>query len=114
MTTTDESTFDIGIACSLTADERVERGGSWEELLREAEEVVELAAGYALRFANLDDWIARAAHQIVAERKCCPFFRFALAFEPNGGPVWLHVEGPADVKEFIRQQMVPPHLQASS
>jgi hypothetical protein len=112
-TITDDATFDIDIACSLTAEERVERGGDWEQLLTEAEEVKELADGYALKFPNRDAWITGAAELIAAERKCCPFFRFTLAFEPDGGDVWLHIEGPADVKEFIREQVIPLHLRPS-
>ena len=111
-TTTDDATFDIDIACSLTADELVERGEAFAHLFADAEAVAELATGYALRFPNRDAWIERAVELIIAERTCCPFFSFTLAFEPNGGPVWLHVEGPGQVKAFIREQMVPAHLEA--
>lgn len=106
----DGSTFDIDIACSLSATEQVERGQDFERLLADAEEVTELVDGYALKFPNHDAWITRAVELIIAERACCPFFGFTLAFEPSGGPVWLQVVGPGEVKAFIREQMVPPHL----
>jgi hypothetical protein len=112
-TITQQSPFDIDNACSLTAEERAERGGEWGQLLAEAEDVAELADGYALRFPNRDAWIVSAARIIIVERKCCPFFGFTMAFEPNGGPVWLHVTGPREVKEFIRENVVPAHLHAS-
>jgi hypothetical protein len=105
---TTDATFDI--ACSLSAAQKVERGAAFADLFADAEDVAELPDGYALRFPSQDAWITRAAELITAERKCCPFFRFALAFEPNGGPVWLHIAGPAEIKPFIREQMVPAHV----
>lgn len=109
-TTIDEAPFDIDVACSLSAPEQAERGEEFARLFADAEEVAELPEGYALKFPNRDAWITRAVELIVAERKCCPFFGFTLAFEPGGGPVWLHVVGPGEVKAFIREQVVPAHL----
>ena len=104
---TDDAAFDIDIACSLSAAEQAERGQEFERLFADAEDVTELPDGYALKFANQDAWITRAVELIIAERKCCPFFGFALAFERNGGSVWLHIVGPGAVKSFIREQVVP-------
>jgi hypothetical protein len=104
------TSFDIQIACSLTDAERTARGDSFDRLLADADDLAELPSGYALRFPNREGWITRAVELVIAERKCCPFFGFTLAFEPNGGPVWLHVAGPGEVKEFIRERMVPAHL----
>ena len=28
---------------------------------------------------------------IAAERRCCPFLSFEIAFEPHGGPLWLRM-----------------------
>lgn len=110
MTSTQERAFDIDIACSLTADEQAERSQEFGKLFASAEDLAELPDGYALRFPNRDTWITRAAELIVAERKCCPFFGFQLRFEPNGGPVWMHITGPGEVKGFIREQIVPDAL----
>jgi hypothetical protein len=109
-TTVNQSTFNIDIACSLTPAERKERGDEWGQLLAAAEAVAEVTDGYALRFPNRDAWITTAAQVIVAERKCCPFFGFAMIIESNGGPVWLHITGPREVKGFIRDTVVPSHL----
>jgi hypothetical protein len=111
MTTfTEAAEFDIAIACSLSNEELRQRGAEFGHLFADAEDVAELPNGYALKFPNRDSWINRVAEMIIAERKCCPFFGFTLAFEPNGGPAWLHLVGPAGVKELIREQMVPAHL----
>jgi hypothetical protein len=107
---TDGARIDLDIACSLSATERVERGQEFASLFADVEEVAELADGYALKFPNRDAWIMQAAELIVAERKCCSFFGFTLDFEANGGPVWLHVVGPEEVKTLIWELMVPAHL----
>jgi hypothetical protein len=113
-TTTDDTSFDINLACSLTAAERAERGDQFAHLFADAEEIAELSDGYASKFPNRDSWITRAVELVAAERKCCPFFGFTLAFEPNGGPVWLHIVGTGEVKTLIREQMLPSHLRPSS
>lgn len=102
-TTIDEASFGIDIACSLSAAKQAQRGEEFERLFAKAEELAELADGYALKFPNRDAWITRAVELIIAERKCCPFFGFTLAFEPDGGPVWLHIVGPGELKAFIRE-----------
>jgi hypothetical protein len=38
---------------------------------------------------------------ILLERRCCPFLRLELNFEPSLGPVWLRLGGGAGVKEFL-------------
>lgn len=109
-TTTDEAPFDIAIACNLSAMKQVERGQEVERLFADAEDVTELVDGYALKFPNRDAWITQAVAMIIAERTCCPFFGFTLVFDPNNGPVWLHIVGSSEVKAFIRAQLVPSHL----
>jgi hypothetical protein len=44
-----------------------------------------------------------AAEWVSYERKCCPFFTFALEQSADGGPVWLRITGPEGVKVFIRE-----------
>jgi len=89
---------------------QVERGQEVERLFADAEDVTELVDGYALKFPNRDAWITQAVAMIIAERTCCPFFGFTLVFDPNNGPVWLHIVGSSEVKAFIRAQLVPSHL----
>jgi hypothetical protein len=46
----------------------------------------------------LGDWVA-------LERRCCPFFGFAIEVEPDGGPIWLSLTGDEGVKDFIRLEI---------
>jgi hypothetical protein len=101
--TTTDSPIDVPLACSLTAKDLAERRVSNDEVFAAVEEVMELEDGHAFRFPNDPTWIARIVELIAAERACCPFFRFALSFEPNQGPVWLQVQGPPGVKDFTRE-----------
>jgi hypothetical protein len=91
------------IACSLSERELAERSETLQrELFALAEEIVELEDGYAYRFADAADWPATLIEFATAERRCCAFFRIEIVFEPGLGPIWLHLRGPAGVKDFIR------------
>ena len=102
-TTSDDTTIDVALACSLTARDLAERRVSNGEVFAAVEEVEELEDGHAFKFANDPSRIAQLVELIQAERECCLFFRFSLTFEPNQGPVWLQVQGPPGVKDFTRE-----------
>jgi len=93
---------DLPIACSLSQHELVERGGEVGNLFQGVQQVRELADGYAYRFSGTDEWANKILKFIAGERSCCPFFTFELGFEPNQGPIWLHIRGPEGVKEFMK------------
>jgi len=50
--------------------------------------------------------ISKISEFIMFERKCCPFFMFELLFALNTGPVYLHMRGSKDVKEFIKKELL--------
>src|SRR5918994_7530042 len=92
------------IACLLSEREAAIRG---EELagglFTAVEGVVELPDGYAYRFAGADSPLESLLEFIAAERRCCPFLSFEIAFEPHGGPLWLRMRGSPRVKAFIAE-----------
>jgi hypothetical protein len=91
------------IACHLAALEPAEqrrRADLAEAVSRQAVAIVDTADGYALRLDDLD-LLPHAIEWISLERRCCPFLRFELTFEPDTGPVWLRLGGGAGVKEFL-------------
>jgi hypothetical protein len=92
---------ELPIVCTLTGEERSERGGVAHDLFAQAEQVRELPDGYAFRFPGTEDWAARLLDYVAFERRCCRFFTFALEFEPDQGPIWLYLRGPEGVKELI-------------
>jgi hypothetical protein len=80
---------------------KARREGLLSDLLRRAEERQELAAGHRLRFAATEDTLTAIVRTVEAERQCCRFLRFQLTVEPDGGPIWLELTGPAGTREFI-------------
>ena len=91
-------------SCLLNSAELEERRSATNtEILAKADQIVETTAGYQLKFPDADDeLVATLAEWIVAERKCCSFLRFELAFEQFSGTVWLEVGGDSDAKQFLK------------
>ena len=71
------------------------------DLVRRAERRDNLADGLRLEFAASADTIALIARAVEAERHCCRFLRFGITVEPDGGPVFLELTGPAGTREFV-------------
>jgi hypothetical protein len=98
-------TDEVPLACTLTESEQVTRKEKVNDLFKHLQQVNELADGYALRFPGGDRWVNELMQFITFERGCCPFFTFALTFEPRQGPIWLHVRGPEGVKAIVEGMM---------
>ncbi|MGH2362268.1 MAG: hypothetical protein ACRDGM_17225, partial [bacterium] len=64
-------------------------------------EVQETADGYAACLDPDPAMVQDAFDWLLLERRCCPFLRLELCFEPSGGPVWLRFGGGPGVKEFL-------------
>lgn len=98
------------LACDLTAIDEAEREAHLAQaaylLGRGALERQELADGYAYRFAA--DAYAQVVEFVALERRCCAFFHFVLDVSPAGGPLWLHITGPAEVKAFLQANLDQP------
>jgi hypothetical protein len=90
------------VACTLSGEALRERG-AWLTAagLGAAQEIRELPDGYALRYNADADLARRLLAVIMAERECCPFFTFELAFAPDRGPLWLRLRGPEGTKAVI-------------
>ena len=92
------------IACLLSEREHAIRGEELAAgLFAAVAETVELPDGWGYRFASDDGRVADLLEFIAAERRCCPFLRFELVFEPHGGPLWLRMRGSPRVKAFIAE-----------
>jgi hypothetical protein len=99
---------DFPIACTLTSDERTARG---DELLtglaREAATHEPIENGYRFTFRSGPSLIRRIAETVIAERECCRFLTFEVAFEPGSGPITLTARGPAGTREFLDDLVSP-------
>ncbi len=90
------------LACDLDAlspEERTRRSIVAARVSARFREVRETPDGYA---ARLDPQLTQdALDWLLLERRCCPFLRLELRFEPAAGPVWLGFGGGPGVKEFL-------------
>jgi len=96
------------LACSLPPAARLERTDEIAILFRSAGQVLELADGYGFQFPSTAVLAEQLLAFILAERECCPFFRFELVFPPDGGATWLHLRGSAEVKALIAAEWAGP------
>ncbi len=108
----DQAAGELPIACTLEGADRRQRGEEIEQLLLEGSRAVRpLADGVALQFPGDEIWAARLLAFIVGERACCPFFTFELLFEPDHGPIWLHLRGPEGATDFVADLLTRVEVQ---
>lgn len=95
---------ELPIACSLTSAELQDRRQTILKSLRGAVvEVRELEDGFLYQFPSRGPLLSEIASMIELERQCCPFLRFSLTVEANGGPIALELTGPSGTKEFLKE-----------
>lgn len=70
-------------------------------------DIKEMSDGYAFGIPNRTDTIIRTGAFMARERLCCPFFHFELEMEPNHGGIWLKVGGQKEVKQYIKENVLP-------
>jgi hypothetical protein len=108
MTDVTQPVKELPIACDMRAIEPGLRAGhiaTAGRVFRAAEEIRQLADGYAFRLPGESDTLLKASEFISLERLCCHFLGFELTVEPEGGPVWLRLTGREGVKAFIREEV---------
>lgn len=96
------------LACDMTAipaDQRPVHLATSRELFSKIKEFRELPDGYEFRLADGPDLLTKLGEFISLERLCCPFLRFNVEVEAEGGPVWLRLSGREGVKDFIREEI---------
>lgn len=97
---------DYPIVCSLSEDELSERRRSvLKRLQTNRLELRELPNGLAFRFAPSSEELLALVQIIDLERQCCPFLTFRLTVEPQEGPIWLELTGPAGTREMLMSEL---------
>lgn len=95
------------IACLLSEREQAIRGEEIAaNLFTHVVATEELADGYGFRFDDPDAHLTEVMAFVAAERRCCPFLTFEVAFTPHDGPLWLRLRGSAAIKAFVAEMFV--------
>ena len=87
---------------ALTPAERARRSEVLAILTGRTVAVVETADGIAFQLRGDPDTPALAGEFVGYESRCCPFVRFELTVEADGGAVRLALGGGEGVREFLR------------
>ena len=90
---------------AIEPDRREQHIATGGEVFRAVTEILELPDGFAFRLPNEPDILVKAAEFISLEKLCCPFLGFVLEVRPEGGSIWLRLEGREGVKAFIREEV---------
>jgi hypothetical protein len=93
------------IACrmdALTPEERARRSEVLALLTKRALDFVATSDGIAFQLRGDPDTPALAGEFVAYESRCCPFIRFELSVEAEGGEVRLALGGREGVREFLR------------
>ena len=101
MSRAEDEPLDV-VACDLGVFDEREAANHREWLAAVAESIVgreELPAGYRFRLSA--GAFVSAASWIALERRCCPFFDFALRWDARDDTATLDVTGPAGAKEIL-------------
>lgn len=93
----------IPVVCALTPDDSKERKELLAKLGEQIVERREINDGLSFRFKPSDDLLARLGKAIDMERQCCRFLTFRLTVEPDDGPVWLELTGPAGTRDILNE-----------
>jgi hypothetical protein len=97
---------DQPVVCKLSEPELQQRRAQVLEAIRaHIQEIRPLDSGWALRFHSEDTMVEQLLKAIELERLCCPFLRFRLTLEPDGGPLWLELTGPPGTKELLATEL---------
>lgn len=102
----DRNRGNLPIACNLPEPGFAARRKEVHEVLRRSLRMEELEDGYVFEFDGAPETATRLVDFINAERSCCPFFLFELAFQPGERSIWLRVRGPEGTKEFVREGLL--------
>lgn len=102
------STEPVVIACDLNAipvGKRAQHAADATAIFAAVQAVRELADGYGFQLPGETAMLAKLVDFISYERLCCPFFAFGIDVEPNGGTIWLRLNGGEGVKEFVAAEI---------
>ncbi|MBN4081066.1 hypothetical protein JYT44_01745 [Caldithrix abyssi] len=102
------------MVCKLTGPELQRRKQELQtEIFRELKNIRELEDGYAFEFENKDGLELSVADYLLAERKCCPFFKINYIMHPYDEGLEFHLTGSPEVKTSLLSLIKGMNLKVS-
>jgi hypothetical protein len=95
------------LACDLSALDHAQRArhsALRAELRARRLDAREVADGYEFSYPVEPEMIVKLAEFVTLERRCCPFFNFALGIAAGAAEIRLTIGGDSDVKAFLKGQ----------
>lgn len=92
------------LACdlsALSAEERERHAQLWTHIRTLAPEPASTPYGIAFSFEPSTSLATELAELAALERRCCPFLRISVRFEPAGGPLSFELGGDEHVRSFL-------------
>jgi hypothetical protein len=102
------SAMDGPIACQMgvfSTDERLKYEATRAKIEARVTRIVEIERGYELHLPGDDTMLALVASWIAMERRCCPFFEFAIAIGGAEGSMRVALMGGVQVKPFLEAEL---------
>jgi hypothetical protein len=87
---------------ALSAEQRAEHARLLNNVFGKVQSVRAIPDGYALRMVA--ERLPDAAAFVALERRCCPFFDFALTLKGRADSCELQITGPDGVRPFIEAE----------
>ena len=94
------------LTCSLSSTELARRSAEISKLIEGSLEWRQLPDRFAVSFPGDEQTARRLLDFILAERRCCSFLSFGLAFEPEMGFIQLTFGGSQEARDFLQQMAV--------
>ena len=93
------------LSCKLSTPEYRKRQETvLASLKNQVADKKELPDGFAFKFSGSEKMIDELTEFVKTERHCCDFFNFNLSVTGDTSFVWLTITGPAEAKEFIKNE----------
>ena len=90
------------LICSLSGPELIKRKAALqEEVFSNVLKTQEEETGYRFHFKFDENFLVKLTDYMLAEKKCCPFFRFELMIGEGKEGIELAVSGPEGAKAMI-------------
>ena len=76
--------------------------------------IVEVENGYVLHLPGDDVMLTLVAEWIALERRCCPFFEFAVSVGGSDPSIRVAMTGSPEVKQFLGSELGSPVVSPST